>query len=67
MKYIVIEIQTATDGTVGNIVTAHETRSEAESKYHSVLAAAAVSAMPQHAAALLASDGTLIDSRCYEH
>jgi len=67
MKYIVIEIQTAADGTVGNLVTAHETRSEAESKYHSVLASAAISSIPQHAAALLASDGTLVDSRCYEH
>lgn len=67
MRYIVIEIQTASDGTVGNLVTAHATRSEAEGKYHAVLSAAAVSALPQHAAALLASDGTLIDSRCYEH
>ena len=67
MKYVVIEMQTAADGTVGNLVTAYDTRNAAESGYHSVLAAAAISALPQHAAALLTSTGTLIDSRCYEH
>lgn len=66
-KYIVIEIQTNADGTVGNLVTAHDTRNAAESAFHSVLAAAAISNLPMHAAALLASDGSLIDSRCYEH
>lgn len=67
MKHIVIELQTNEDGTVGTLVTAHETRNAAESAYHSVLAAAAISALPQHAAVLLTSEGTLIDSRCYEH
>ena len=67
MKFIVIELQTNGDGTVGNLVTAHDTRNEAESAYHSVLAAAAISALPRHAAVLLTSEGTLIDSRCYEH
>lgn len=67
IKYLVIEIQTNADGTVGNIVTAHDTRNAAESAFHSVLAAAAVSNLPMHAAVLLASDGSLIDSRCYEH
>ena len=67
MKYVVIELQTNSDGTVGNLVTAHDTRNAAESAYHSVLAAAAISALPKHAAVLLTSDGTLLDSRCYEH
>jgi hypothetical protein len=67
MKYVVIELQTNSDGTVGNLVTAHDTRNAAESAYHSVLAAAAVSALPKHAAVLLTSEGTLLDSRCYEH
>lgn len=67
MKYVVIELQTNSDGTVGNLVTAHDTRNAAESAYHSVLAAAAISALPKHAAVLLTSEGTLLDSRCYEH
>lgn len=66
MKYIVIEIQTSADGTVGNIVTAHDTRNEAESKYHATLATAATSGRPCHAALLVESDGTLLDTYCYK-
>lgn len=57
MKYVVIELQTNKDGTVGNIVTSHETENEAFSKYHAVLSAAALSELPCHAAMLIQSDG----------
>ena len=67
MKYLVIELQTNADGTVGNIVTAHDALNEAESKFHQVLAAAAVSALPIHAAVLLRSDGALLERRDYRH
>lgn len=67
VKYIVVEIQTNADGTVGNLVTAVDTRNAAESAYHSVLAAAAISNLPYHAAVLLTSAGSLLDTRCYEH
>ena len=67
MKYLVIEIQTNSDGTVGNIVTAKDSRLEAESTYHGILAAAAISALPQHAAVMLTSEGTYLASQCYEH
>lgn len=67
MKYLVIEIQTNSDGTVGNIVTAHGDRNQAESAYHGILAAAAISALPQHAAVMLTSEGTYLASQCYEH
>ena len=67
IKYIVIEIQTNADGTVGNLVSSHDTANAAESAYHTVLASAAVSALPQHAAVLLGSDGTLFASQCYKH
>ena len=65
MKYIVIEMQTNQDGTVGNIVTPYDTQPDAESKYHTVLAAAAVSALPEHAALLFTSQGTVLESKCY--
>ena len=65
MKYIVIEIQTNSDGTVGNLVTAYGTRNAAESAYHGILASAATSQIPQHAAVLLTSEGTYLESRCY--
>lgn len=65
MKYLVIELQTAADGSVANLVTAHDTRNAAESKYHHVLAAAAVSNLPVHAAVLIASDGGFIAAQSY--
>ena len=67
MKYIVIELQTAQDGTVANIVTSHDTRNAAESKYHQVLSAAAISQVSKHAAVLMGSDGGFIAAECYEH
>lgn len=65
MKYLVIEIQKGEDGAIANLVTAHDSLNEARSKYHSVLAAAAVSELPSHAAVLLEENGTSIASECY--
>lgn len=65
MKYIVIELQTAADGTVANIVTVKDNENEAKSTYHSILAAAALSNLPSHAAVLMTSDGNPIRNECY--
>lgn len=67
LQYIVLEIQTNTNGTIGTLVTAYADQMQAESKYHTVLAAAAISALPRHAAALLTSDGALQAAQSYEH
>lgn len=67
MKYIVIELQKMDNGTVGNIVTAYDSQIEAESKYHQILAAAAISNLPTHSAIIINQCGDLIDSKCYEH
>lgn len=67
MSFIVIELQTNQNGSVANLVTQHADRNAAESKYHTVLAAAAISALPQHAACLLTNDGKLLDRQCYTH
>ena len=67
MTYIVVELQTSTDGTVANLVTAYTDRNEAEQKYHLVLSSAAVSTLPAHAAVLLTSDGRTLASQCYKH
>lgn len=67
MKFLVIELQTNADGTVGNLVWAYDDLNQAESKYHAVLAAAAISGLPCHACLLLASDGRLLNRGCYEH
>ncbi len=72
-QYYIIEIQKHANGEFGHIVhwaydeNADRARLKAEAKYHEVLAAAAVSDLPQHAAALLASDGAEIMRQCYYH
>lgn len=66
MVYIVIEIQ-ADDSTAATIVNNYTDRNLAEQKYHNVLAAAAVSAVPVHSAVMLTGDGTRIKGETYRH
>ena len=65
--YIVIELQTNTDGTVGVLTTQHEDLLAAESQYHQVLFYAAVSALPKHTAMIITEDGALLRSESYTH
>ena len=67
MTYIVIELQTNVDGTVGNLVYQYNNRLDAESKYHAILSAAAVSALPTHSAVILTGAGQMIASEYYSH
>lgn len=67
MTFLVIEIQTNADGAVGNFVWSYAERSLAEQKYHTVLAAAAVSALPSHAAVMLTNEGKMVDHAVYHH
>ena len=46
--FIVMEIQTSEQ--VATIVNAYDDRNQAENKYHAILSAAAVSAVPKHGA-----------------
>lgn len=72
-QYYVFEIQKYANGEFGHIVhwaadeNADRARCKAEAKYHEVLAAAAVSELPQHCAVLLAADGTELMRQCYVH
>lgn len=65
--YIVMEIQKTDAQTVAQLVTTHATREEAEQKYHLVLSAAAVSAVPVHAAVMLSDEGNTVRSEKYAH
>lgn len=65
-KYIVIELQTNSQGVVGNLTYSYDTLPAAESKYYAILSAAAVSALAKHAAVLMTSEGYLIESRCFD-
>lgn len=63
--FIVMEIQKG--ASVSTIVNTYETRNEAEQKYHTVLAYAAVSSVPQHSAVMLDDDGSYIKSEVFVH
>lgn len=65
--YIVLEIQTNADGTIGTLVDAYADRNDAENKYHTILAYASKSALPMHSAVMVTNDGVLIRSECYHH
>lgn len=67
MTYIVIELQTNREGATANIVTAYTDRYQAETKYHSILAAAAASNVYIHAATILDMYGGVIKSEHYQH
>ena len=70
-QYYVIEIQKYHDGTYGNIThfaydeDQNKARLKGESRYYEVLAAAAVSDLPEHGAILMSSQCTPIYNKCY--
>ena len=61
--YVVVEIQ----NNVVLPVHVLETRAQAESTYHSILASAAISKVPVHTAVLMTNEGFTIASQCYKH
>ena len=63
--YIVMEIQKG--NTASTIVDSYETLNEAENKYHTILAYAALSNVPKHSAVLLTEEGDYIKHECFEH
>lgn len=67
MRYIVLETQTSTDGTVATLIETFSDRNAAESKYHTVLAAAAISQLPKHCAFMLDDSARLLKSEVYIH
>ena len=64
--YFIIELQI--NGESGaNIVSTAETREQAMSKFHTVLASAAVSTVEVHSCVVLDDHGRHIARECYEH
>lgn len=66
-KYVVIETQVYKDGTAGTLVDTFASRDAAEQKYHTILAAAAVSNVSQHSATMLNGCGNLLKNEYYIH
>ena len=63
--YIVLEIQTSS--TVATLVNSYSDRNQAESKYHQILSAAALSSVPKHSAVLMDDVGETIKMDSYIH
>lgn len=72
-QYYVIELQKYANGEYGNLThfaydaDPDKARLKGESKYHEILAAAAVSEIPEHGAILMSSRGEPIENKCYIH
>lgn len=65
--YIVVEIQKSSAGTIATIVNSFATRNEAESSYHTILAAAAISSVPVHSAVIMTEEGQTLMFQSYTH
>ncbi len=64
--YTTIENQVRDDGSKGLLYDHFDTLEQAEAKYFTVCAAAAISGIPYHAAYLLHSDGAVIYEKIYD-
>ena len=67
MKTIVTEIQKFESGAMSTPSYAFDSQQAAEAKYHSILAGAAVSALPVHAAIMFSEEGFPLKHECYKH
>lgn len=68
MKYIVLEIQKAQDGTIAvPPVATYDTFFAAMAAYHTILAAAATSSVPVHTAVVLTDVGQEIRLDSFNH
>ena len=65
--YIVVELQSNANGAVSNLVTSHNTLAEAESKFHSIMASAAINDVPVHSAIIVSEEGFPVAHKCYKH
>lgn len=69
----IVEIQQYANGEFGHLVhyaydeDPMQARLKAESKYHEVLAAAAISGLPTHAAIMFDTKGRPLLYQCYNH
>ena len=72
-QYYIIEIQQNAAGEYGHIVhwafdeDPDLARLKAESKYHEIMAAAAISEMKKHSAVILSDEAFPVMNHCYKH
>lgn len=66
MFYTTIENQLRKDGSYGLLYDHFGDEDKAYAKYYTILAAAAVSEIPYHAAYIIRSDGVTIEGRVFD-
>lgn len=66
MNYIVVEIQRTEAGGIATLVDSYADYNTAAQKYHTILAAAAVSSLPQHGAVLMDYTGATIERHTFD-
>lgn len=66
MVFVVMEIQ-SDNQTATTLINSYTNRNEAESKFHQILGAAAVSSVPTHTAVLLTDTGRELKNETYSH
>ena len=66
-KFIVVEIQTAGDGTTSVLTDSFDNIDAAYNKYYTILAYAAISTIPVHAASIINNNGILWESKSFDH
>lgn len=64
-KFIVIEIQTSSEGVVSTLPFAFDSIEEALAKYYAILSVAAVSSVPIHSCVLLSNEGIVQENKCF--
>jgi hypothetical protein len=65
--YMVIELQTGSNGATTAITEDYAERAEAESKFHQILTFAATSTVPVHSALVMNPEGTVLKKETYKH
>ena len=65
--YIVMEVQTSGEGVTSTLINAYNNKNQAENKYYTILAAAAVSNVFRHGAFMFLDTGTFVQSKIFEH
>ena len=64
--YTTIENQVRNDGSKGLLYDHYEDLNAALAKYYTICAAAAVSEIPYHSAAIIRDDGIMIEGRVFD-
>ena len=64
--YTTLENQVRNDGSKGLLYDHYDNLNAALAKYYTVCAAAAVSEIPYHAAAIMRDDGVIIEGRVFD-